>query len=40
MSKMNCIVVDDNTLSRIAIKQLIEQVDFLEFKKELMLDIL
>lgn len=31
---MNCIVVDDNKLSRTAIQQLIEQVDFLELKKE------
>jgi two-component system, LytTR family, response regulator len=34
MSKMNCIVVDDNKLSLTAISQLVEQVDFLELKKE------
>ena len=31
---MNCIVVDDNNLSLTAISQLVEQVDFLELKKE------
>lgn len=31
---MNCIVVDDNKLARTALKQLIAQVDFLEFKQE------
>lgn len=31
---MNCIVVDDNKMARTAIKLMIEQVDFLHFKKE------
>ncbi|MDF2437150.1 MAG: DNA-binding response regulator [Bacteroidota bacterium] len=31
---MNCIVVDDNKLARAAIKQMISQVDFLNFKTE------
>src|ERR1700746_539937 len=31
---MKCIVVDDNKMSRTAVKQLIEQVDFLELKAE------
>jgi len=31
---MNCIVVDDNKMARIALKLLIEQVDFLHFKQE------
>jgi two-component system LytT family response regulator len=31
---MKCIIVDDNKLSREAVKQLVEQVDFLELKGE------
>jgi two-component system LytT family response regulator len=31
---MNCIIVDDNTMARTAIKQMIEQVDFLDLKHE------
>src|SRR5437899_3271389 len=31
---MNCIIVDDNKMARTAIKQLIEQVDFLTLKEE------
>src|ERR1700752_2674705 len=31
---MKCIIVDDNKLSRAMVKQLVEQVDFLELKAE------
>jgi len=31
---MNCIIVDDNKLARTSLKQLIDQVDFLELKEE------
>lgn len=31
---MKCIIVDDNQLSRTAVKSLVEQVDFLELKEE------
>ncbi|HXD94667.1 MAG TPA: LytTR family DNA-binding domain-containing protein [Bacteroidia bacterium] len=31
---MNCIIVDDNKMARTALKKLIEQVDFLNFKEE------
>src|ERR1700756_371386 len=31
---MKCIIVDDNQLSRTAVRQLVEQVDFLELKEE------
>jgi two-component system LytT family response regulator len=31
---MNCIIVDDNKMARTALKKLIEQVDFLNFKQE------
>ncbi len=31
---MNCIIVDDNKMARTALKQLISQVDFLNFKEE------
>lgn len=34
MKRMKCIVVDDNKMSRTMVKQLIEQVDFLELKAE------
>ncbi len=32
--KINCIIVDDNKLARTTLKQLIQQVDFLNFKEE------
>jgi two-component system LytT family response regulator len=31
---MNCIIVDDNKMARTALKKLIDQVDFLDFKEE------